>query len=76
MADTITKVVTVDVSGAVKSLKEMREEVESSGYTFKSLGEAKKYIDLLRASLLQGTGEVEQGDEGDRKYVEGRQGKL
>ena len=52
MADTITKVVTVDVSGAVKSLKEMREEVESSGYTFKSLGEAKKYIDLLRASLL------------------------
>lgn len=52
MADTITKVVTVDVTGAVKSLKEMREEVESSGYTFKSLGEAKKYIDLLRASLL------------------------
>ena len=52
MADEIKKVIEVDVTSAVKSLKEMREEVESSGYTFKSLGEAKKYIDLLRASLL------------------------
>ena len=52
MADEITKIISVDVTSAVKSLKEMREEVESSGYTFKSLGEAKKYIDLLRASLL------------------------
>ena len=52
MAEEIKKVISVDVSGAVRSLKEMKEEVEASGYSFHSLGEAKKYIDLLRASLL------------------------
>lgn len=52
MADEIRKVVTVDVSGAVDSLEEMRREVETSGYSFKSLGDAKKYIDMLRASLI------------------------
>lgn len=52
MADEIRRVVTVDVSGAVDSLEEMRREVETSGYSFKSLGDAKKYIDMLRASLI------------------------
>lgn len=52
MAEEIKKVITVDVSGAVESLEDMREEVESSGYAFKSLGDAKKYIDRLRASLI------------------------
>lgn len=52
MADEIRKVISIDVSGAVDSLEEMREETESAGYSFKSLGEAKKYIDKLRASLI------------------------
>lgn len=52
MADEIKKVISIDVSGAVDSLEEMREETESAGYSFKSLGEAKKYIDKLRASLI------------------------
>lgn len=52
MAEEIKKVITVDVTGAVESLEDMREEVESSGYAFKSLGDAKKYIDRLRASLI------------------------
>ena len=52
MADEIRKVVTVDVSGAVDSLEEMRRQVETSGYSFKSLADAKKYIDALRASLI------------------------
>ena len=52
MADQITKVISVDVSGAVDSLDELRDEVVSSGYSFKSLGDAKKYIDRLRASLI------------------------
>lgn len=52
MADVIEKVVKVDVSGAVNSLDELREEVISSGYSFKSLGDAKRYIDTLRASLI------------------------
>ncbi len=52
MADEIRKVITVDVSGAVESLDDMREEVEETGYSFRSLGDAKKYIDKLRASLI------------------------
>ena len=52
MADEIKKIITVDVSGAVSSLEEMREETEAAGYGFKSLGEAKKYIDSLKASLI------------------------
>lgn len=52
MADQITKVISVDVSGALDSLDELRDEVVSSGYSFKSLGDAKKYIDRLRASLI------------------------
>lgn len=52
MADQITKVISVDVSGAVDSLDDLRDEVVSAGYSFKSLGDAKKYIDRLRASLI------------------------
>ena len=52
MADQITKVISVDVSGAVDSIDDLRDEVVSAGYSFKSLGDAKKYIDRLRASLI------------------------
>lgn len=52
MADEIRKVIEVDVSGAVESLDDLRDEVVSAGYSFKSLGDAKKYIDTLRASLI------------------------
>lgn len=52
MADEIKKVIEVDVSGALDSLDELRDEVVSSGHSFKSLGDAKKYIDRLRASLI------------------------
>ena len=52
MADEIRRVIEVDVSGAVDSLDDLRDEVVSGGYSFKSLGDAKKYIDRLRASLI------------------------
>lgn len=52
MADEIKKVITVDVSGALDSLDDLRDDVVSAGYSFKSLGDAKKYIDTLRASLI------------------------
>ena len=52
MADEIRKVLEVDVSGALDSLDDLRDEVVSAGYSFKSLGDAKKYIDKLRASLI------------------------
>lgn len=52
MADEIKKVIEVDVSGALDSLDDLRDEVVSAGYSFRSLGDAKKYIDTLRASLI------------------------
>ena len=52
MADEIRRVISVDVSGALDSLDDLRDEVVSAGYSFKSLGDAKKYIDRLRASLI------------------------
>ena len=52
MADEIKKVISVDVSGALDSIDDLRDEVVSAGYSFKSLGDAKKYIDKLRASLI------------------------
>ena len=52
MADEIKKVISVDVSGALDSIDDLRDEVVSAGYSFKSLGDAKKYIDRLRASLI------------------------
>lgn len=52
MADEIRKVITVDVSGAVESMEELDDATTSTGYSFKSLGDAKKYIDKLKASLI------------------------
>ena len=52
MADEIKKVIEVDVSGALDAIDDLRDEVVSAGYSFKSLGDAKKYIDRLRASLI------------------------
>ena len=52
MADEIKKVISVDVSGALDSIDDLRDEVVSAGYSFKSLGDAKKYIDRLKASLI------------------------
>ena len=52
MAEDIRKVISVDVTGAIDSLEDMRAKVEESGYAFRSLGDAKKYIDMLRASLI------------------------
>ena len=52
MADEIKKVISIDVSGALDSIDDLRDEVVSAGYSFKSLGDAKKYIDRLRASLI------------------------
>lgn len=52
MADTIERIVKVDVADAVEHLEEMREASEEAGYSFKSLAEAKKYIDRLKASLI------------------------
>lgn len=63
MADEIRKVIEVDVSGALDSLDDLREDVVSAGYSFKSLGDAKKYIDKLRASLID-------LDETSDEYVE------
>ena len=53
MADEIRRVITVDVSGAVDSLDDLRDEVVSAGYSFKSLGDAKKYIiEVLKQSRI------------------------
>ena len=63
MAEEVRKVITVDVDDAVSSLNEMRDEVESTGYAFRSLGDAKKYLDALRASLLDLDEESEEYEE-------------
>ncbi len=63
MADEIKKVITVDVSDALDSLDDLRDDVVSAGYSFKSLGDAKKYIDTLRASLID-------LDESSEEYAE------
>lgn len=52
MADEIRKKIVVDVSGAVDSLDDMKSAAASADQTFKSLGDAKKYIDSLKASLI------------------------
>jgi len=59
MADEITKVIKIDVSGAVESLDAMKKKAEESGYSFKSLKDAKQYIDALRASLI----DLEEGSD-------------
>jgi len=63
MAEEIHKVISLDVSGALDSLDDLRDDVVSAGYSFKSLGDAKKYIDTLRASLID-------LDESSEEYAE------
>ena len=52
MADEIKKLISIDVTQAVSSLEDIKTSTEESNQTFKNLGEAKKYIDKLRASLI------------------------
>lgn len=52
MAEVIEKTIKIDVSGAVESLEDLREEVTSSSASFSSLKEVKSYIDSLKASLM------------------------
>ena len=52
MADEIKKIISIDVTQAVSSLESIKSSSEESTQTFKNLGEAKKYIDKLRASLI------------------------
>lgn len=52
MADEIRRVISVDVSDSLENLDELREKVVSAGYSFSSLKSAKKYIDSLKASLI------------------------
>ena len=52
MADEIKKLISIDATQAVSSLENIKTSTEESNQSFKSLGEAKKYIDKLRASLI------------------------
>lgn len=59
MADEIKRVISVDVNAAVDALNELGDIVEDTSYSFHSLKDAKKYIDNLRASLI----DLEEGSE-------------
>ena len=52
MADEIKKIISIDATQAVSSLENIKTSSEESNQSFKNLGEAKKYIDKLRASLI------------------------
>lgn len=52
MADTINKVIHIDVTQANSALKDVKENVESTGQSFSSMKEYKQYIDKLTASLV------------------------
>jgi len=52
MAEDIVKVIKVDAGGAVSALGEIKEATEKSTYSFKTLGEARKYINELQSSLF------------------------
>ena len=52
MADEIKKIISIDVTQAVSSLEDIKSSSNESSQSFKNLGEAKKYIDKLRASLI------------------------
>ena len=52
MADEIKKVISIDATQAVSSLENIKSSSEESSQSFQTLGEAKKYIDKLRASLI------------------------
>lgn len=52
MADEIKKIISIDVTQAVSSLENIKSSSEESSQSFQTLGEAKKYIDKLKASLI------------------------
>ena len=52
MADEIKKIISIDATQAVSSLEDIKSSSEESSQSFKNLGEAKKYIDKLKASLI------------------------
>ena len=52
MADEIKKIISIDVTQAVSSLENIKSSSNESSQSFQTLGEAKKYIDKLRASLI------------------------
>lgn len=52
MADEIKKIISIDVTQAVSSLEDIKSSSNESSQSFQTLGEAKKYIDKLKASLI------------------------
>lgn len=52
MADEIKKIISIDVTQAVSSLENIKSSSDESSQSFQTLGEAKKYIDKLKASLI------------------------
>ena len=52
MADEIKKIISIDATQAVSSLENIKTSSEESNQSFQTLGEAKKYIDKLKASLI------------------------
>lgn len=52
MADEIKKVISIDATQAVSSLEDIKTSSNESSQSFQTLGEAKKYIDKLKASLI------------------------
>ena len=52
MADEIKKIISIDATQAVSSLENIKSSSEESSQSFQTLGEAKKYIDKLKASLI------------------------
>ena len=59
MADEIRRVISIEVDKAVDALNELGDIIEETSYSFHSLKDAKKYIDNLRASLI----DLEEGSE-------------
>ena len=52
MADEIKKIISIDVTQAVSSLENIKSSSEESSQSFQTLGEAKKYIDKLKAAVI------------------------
>ena len=52
MADEIKKIISIDATQAVSSLEDIKSSSNESSQSFQTLGEAKKYIDKLKASLI------------------------
>ena len=52
MVDEIKKIISIDATQAVSSLEDIKSSSNESSQSFQTLGEAKKYIDKLKASLI------------------------